>query len=90
MYIQYSEIQGLKVRQAQEGRSSMYDWLFRPPSLQDIIDWQIDYFNRTQRLVGIYPELKHPDWYQSMVTWTPPLCTLYITLSISLLVTIGL
>jgi glycerophosphoryl diester phosphodiesterase len=46
----------------------MYNWLFRPPSLQDIISWQLNLYEETGRLVGIYPELKHPDFYNSMVS----------------------
>jgi len=36
------------------------------PTIDEIIEWQISHFNNTNRLVGIYPELKHPDFYNSM------------------------
>lgn len=65
-----SEIKTLRLRQrfgeGSDQRSSQYDWLFAPPTLQDIISWQISHYNATGRLVGIYPELKHPDWYNEM------------------------
>jgi hypothetical protein len=63
-----SEIKSLRVRQRFEGRSKLYDWLFSPPTLQEIISWQINFYNVTGRLVGIYPELKHPDWHRSLVS----------------------
>ena len=47
-------------------RSTLYDWMFSPPTLQDIIEWQINHYKTSGRLVGIYPELKHPDWYNEM------------------------
>jgi len=62
-----SEIKGLRLRQRFDTRSTLFDWLFAPPSLDEILAWQIDTFVDTGRLVGIYPELKHPDWYNSMV-----------------------
>ena len=61
-----AEIKGLKLKQRFTSRSPIYDWMFSVPSLQDIISWQLDSFQRTGRLVGILPELKHPDWYNSM------------------------
>jgi len=62
-----SEIQGLRLKQRFDTRSTLFDWLFAPPSLDEILSWQIDTYAKTGRLVGIYPELKHPDWYNSMV-----------------------
>jgi glycerophosphoryl diester phosphodiesterase len=62
----FSEIKTLTLRQRFEGRSSLYDGLFSPPTLEEIIDWQLDHYEVSQRLVGIYPELKHPDWYRSV------------------------
>lgn len=63
-----SEIKTLTVKQQFQGRSTVYNWLFSPPSLEEIMNWQIDHYSTTgnTRLVGIYPELKHPDWYNDM------------------------
>ena len=55
-----NEIRGLRLRQRFDTRSTLFDWMFVPPSLDDIMDWQIAHFNKTGRLVGLYPELKHP------------------------------
>lgn len=60
------EIKRLRLRQRFDGRSKLFDWMFSIPTLQDIIAWQIAHYNATKRLVGIYPELKHPDWYNSI------------------------
>lgn len=62
------EIKGLRVRQRFEGRSKLYDWVFQIPTLSEIMEWQMSFYNSTGRLVGLYPELKHPDWYNSMVS----------------------
>lgn len=72
------------MRQRFEGRSSLYDWKFEVPTLGEIINWQISYFNATQRLVGIYPELKHPDWYNAMVSKESFLSSLYLVLNVKL------
>jgi len=61
-----AEIKTLRLRQRFAGRSTAYNWLFAPPTLQDISQWQISHFESTGRLTGIYPELKHPDWYNEM------------------------
>ena len=74
-----SEIKNLRVRQRFDTRTKLYDWLFPVPSLEDILNWQIEKFNETGRLVGIYPELKHPDWYGEMV------CILNIYFAVNLL-----
>mmetsp|Transcript_14385 Transcript_14385/g.21561 ORF Transcript_14385/g.21561 Transcript_14385/m.21561 type:complete len:373 (+) Transcript_14385:30-1148(+) len=61
-----SEVKGLRVRQRHDSRSNLYNWLFQIPTLADIISWQLDHYSTTGRLVGLYPELKHPDWYNLM------------------------
>jgi glycerophosphoryl diester phosphodiesterase len=61
-----SEIKTLRIRQRFEGRSTLYNWLFSVPTLEEIIQWQLDHFAVSGRLVGIYPELKHPDWYNEI------------------------
>ena len=58
------EIRTLTIKQRFVGRSTLYNWLYPMPTLDEIIDWQIDHYNNSKRLVGIYPELKHPDWYR--------------------------
>lgn len=68
MIVLSREIKGLRVRQRFEGRSALYDWKFEIPTLEEIINWQISYFNVSKKLVGIYPELKHPDWHNSLVS----------------------
>ena len=57
------EIRNLTIKQRFVGRSTLYNWMFPMPTIDEIIDWQIDHYNNSKRLVGIYPELKHPDWY---------------------------
>lgn len=61
-----AEIKTLRIRQRFEDRSTLYNWAFPPPTLQDIIDWQINHYATSNRLVGIYPELKHPDFYNEI------------------------
>jgi len=63
-----AEIKTLRIRQrfASDGRSTAYDWLFQIPTLHEIIDWQVQSHTANGRLVGIMPELKHPDWYNEM------------------------
>lgn len=61
-----AEIKRLRVRQRFDDRSKLYDWLLEVPTLDEIIQWQLSYFKLSNRLVGLYPELKHPDWYNSM------------------------
>ena len=63
-----SEIKRLRVHQRFEGRSKLYDWLLQVPTLQEIIHWQTSYYDTVGVLVGIYPELKHPDWHNSIVS----------------------
>lgn len=58
-----AEIKTLTIRQRFADRSTLYNWLFTMPSIDEIIDWQINHYNVSNRLVGIYPELKHPDFY---------------------------
>lgn len=61
-----AEIQRLTIRQRFINRSTLYNWKFGMPTLDEIIDWQISHYNISNRLVGILPELKHPDWYNEM------------------------
>ena len=61
-----AEIKSLRVRQRFDTRTTLFDWLFQVPTLDEIINWQLNIYNTTNRLVGIYPELKHPDWYNEM------------------------
>lgn len=61
-----SEIKTLRLHQRFEGRSQLYDGIYSPPTLEEIIQWQLDHYSVSNRLVGIYPELKHPDWYGSI------------------------
>jgi glycerophosphoryl diester phosphodiesterase len=62
----YSEIKTLRIKQRFEGRSTLYNWIYSPPTLEEIIQWQLDHYAVSGRLVGIYPEIKHPDWYNEM------------------------
>jgi len=61
-----AEIKSLRIRQRFDNRSTLYNWVFTPPSLQDIMEWQINHYEVSTRLVGIYPELKHPDFYNEI------------------------
>jgi len=61
-----AEVKTLTIKQRFSDRSTLYNWLFQMPTIDEIIDWQISHYNNTNRLVGIYPELKHPDFYNSM------------------------
>jgi len=58
-----NEIRNLTIKQRFVGRSTLYNWMYPMPTIDEIIDWQIDHYNNSKRLVGIYPELKHPDFY---------------------------
>lgn len=63
----YSELQMLSLKQRLGNiRTTMYDGLFKIPSLQAIMALAHSNFNATGRMVGIYVELKHPTYFKSL------------------------
>jgi glycerophosphoryl diester phosphodiesterase len=47
-------------------RGTQYDGLFLIPTLQDVIDLVEKYKRDTGRVIGIYPETKHPSYFKSI------------------------
>jgi glycerophosphoryl diester phosphodiesterase len=47
-------------------RGTQYDGLFLIPTLQEVIDLVKKYKQDTGRVIGIYPETKHPSYFKSI------------------------
>ena len=62
----YSETQELRLRQRLPFRTQVYNDFFTLPTLDQIISLAHDNFNSTNRLVGLYIELKHPAYYTGL------------------------
>ena len=62
----YAETQELRLRQRLAFRTQLYNNVFTIPTLDQIIHLALDNFNSTQRLVGMYIELKHPAFFRDL------------------------
>jgi len=62
----YSELQELGLLQRLPERTALYNGLFQIPAFTSIMALAQSYYNSTGRLVGIYPELKHPSFFKSL------------------------
>lgn len=62
----YSEIQELRLKQRLNFRTNLYDNYFTIPSFDQIMALAQSNYANTQRVVGIYPELKHPSFHKSL------------------------
>ncbi len=60
------EIRTLRARQAFEGRSAEYGGVFRIPTFSEVINLVQKESARTGRTIGIYPETKMPNHFQSL------------------------
>lgn len=61
-----AEIRTLRARQGFRGRSKAYDDRFLIPTFDEILSLVADYEARNGRVVGIYPETKHPAHYKAI------------------------
>jgi len=62
----FSELQELRLVQRLPERTTLYNGLFQIPAFTSIMALAQAYYNSTNRLVGIYPELKHPSFFKSI------------------------
>jgi glycerophosphoryl diester phosphodiesterase len=62
----HAETQKLSLKQRLSFRTQIYNGFFTIPTLQQITALALDNFNSTQRLVGLYIELKHPSFFKSL------------------------
>lgn len=64
----FEEIQQLRVKQRLEskGRTDLYDYLLSIPDLDSIMKLTQDYYAKHNRTVGIYLELKMPDYHREL------------------------
>jgi glycerophosphoryl diester phosphodiesterase len=60
------EIKTLRARQRLPFRSPQYNGRFEIPTLQEAIDLAKRESQRTGRTIGIYPEIKHPTYHESI------------------------
>jgi glycerophosphoryl diester phosphodiesterase len=61
-----AEIKTLRAKQRLAFRPADFDGLYRVPTLQEVIDLAKSQTRRTKRIIGIYPETKHPSYHQSV------------------------
>lgn len=62
----YSELLDLRLLQRLDARTDIYDGYFTIPSFDQIMSLAQQNFNTSGRMVGIYPELKHPSFFKSL------------------------
>jgi glycerophosphoryl diester phosphodiesterase len=61
-----AELKLLRLNQRLAFRSNLYDGLFELPTFDEVMSLAQSSFNETARMVGIYPELKHPSFFRSL------------------------
>ena len=62
----YSELLELRLNQRLSYRTTLYNGKFQIPSLDQIMELAFNHYNNTNRLVGIYVELKHPSYFNEL------------------------
>lgn len=62
----YSELQELSLNQRMDIRTDIYDGYFKIPTFTQIMDLAQSTYKNTGRMVGIYPELKHPSFFHNL------------------------
>lgn len=62
----FAEIKSLRAIQSHAYRDQSYNALYEIPSFPEIIDLVLAYEAKTGRKVGIYPETKHPTYFQKL------------------------
>jgi glycerophosphoryl diester phosphodiesterase len=60
------EIKQLRAIQPRASRSKQYDGMFQIPTLQEIIEMVQGENSRRARIIGIYPETKHPSFHAAL------------------------
>jgi glycerophosphoryl diester phosphodiesterase len=65
-----AEIKTLRARQTRSGRPTEFNGRFRIPTFQQVIDLAKRESRRRGRVIGVYPETKHPTFHQTL---DPPL-----------------
>jgi glycerophosphoryl diester phosphodiesterase len=60
------EIKQLRAIQPRAGRSTQFDGQYQIPTLQEIIEMVQGENSRRARIIGIYPETKHPSFHASL------------------------
>ncbi len=60
------QIKSLKARQAYDGRPKDFDDLYEIPTFKEVIALSKELSYRTGRIIGIYPELKHPYFHNAL------------------------
>lgn len=61
-----TEIKTLRAKERLPFRNHFYDQKFEIPTLQEIINLAQQKIAETGRIIGIYPETKHPTYFQSI------------------------
>lgn len=62
----YNELLELRLNQRLSYRTTLYNGKFQMPSLNEIINLVHNSYNNTNRLVGLYIELKHPNYFKDL------------------------
>jgi glycerophosphoryl diester phosphodiesterase len=62
----YSELQTLRLNQRLPERTTLYNGLLQIPSFTQVMSLAQTQYNTSGRLVGIYPELKHPSFFHDL------------------------
>ena len=61
-----AEIKSLRARQPYEGRSTAFDDRYDIPTFEEVLALAADKAAQTGRPVGVYPETKHPGYFQDV------------------------
>lgn len=61
-----AEIKTLRARQPREGRPQEHNDLFEIPTFAEVLALAADQAGQTGRPVGVYPETKHPGYFESI------------------------
>lgn len=62
----YEELLELRLNQRLPYRTTLYNGKFQIPSFNQIMELARNHYNNTNRLVGIYVELKHPSYFSQL------------------------
>ncbi len=64
-----SQIKTLKARQAYDGRSKAFDDLYDIPTFEEVIALAKEQTLESGRVIGIYPEIKHPHFHNALLNF---------------------
>lgn len=62
----YSELETLRLKQRLPERTTLYNGLLQIPTFTSIMSLAQTQYSSSGRLVGIYPELKHPSYFKDL------------------------